>query len=152
MEKKISWIAPEHIFTEKTADWYWIVGIVFSTTIIISIILGNIIFAILIFISLVFIFLNAHKAPENIEITINSKGIKKGNKIYFYNELHSFWVEDQNMYPRILFKSKNILSPFIIILIHEDDADEIRELLNQFLEEEYMTENILSKIFIYFGF
>jgi hypothetical protein len=152
MKKEISWKAPTHIFFPKTNDWYWIVAIIFVTTAIISIMLDNIIFAIFILMSIFFVFSNAHKEPEIIDIVLNNKGVKVGKEIYFYNELDSFWVENGNLHPRILFKHKSKLSTFITVLIHEDDSDEIRNFLNQYIHEEHMNENILEKIFIYFGF
>lgn len=152
MKKEISWQAPTHIFIPKTIDWYWIVGIISSTIIVISIILGNIIFAILILVSTIVVFLNAHREPELVQIILNQKGIKIGNKVHFYEEIGSFWVEDGNMYPRILLKSDRLLSPFIIVMIHEEDGDEIRDFLKEHLHEEHLNENLLEKILIYFGF
>lgn len=152
MKKEISWTTPSRIFIPKTVDWYWIVSIIAVTISIISIILNNIIFAILTIIATFVSFLNAHKIPKNIDIIINTKGIKVDNKIYFYNEIESFWIEDGNLHPRIILKSKSLLSPLITILLHEEDVDEVREYLRDHLNEEYLNEHLLEKIFIYFGF
>ncbi len=151
-KKELVWTAPLYMFIPKTTDWYWIVGIISATIAIVSTMLGNITFSILIIIGVIVTFLNAHKEPKTVTITINSKGIKIDDKIYFFDELESFWVENNNLYPRIIFKQNRIIFPFMKVLIHSEDADEAREFLREYLPEEYMNENIIEKIFIYFGF
>ena len=150
--EKIEWRTPQYIHTEKTSDWYWIVGIITVTIVLISVVLNNVIFAVLVLISSFTLSLYASHRPELIENEINESGIKKGNLYFPYSEIESFWVESGDRYPRILFKQKHKLSQFLTVLIHTEDAEDIKSYLSQHLAEEKMTESIFEKLLIYFGF
>jgi hypothetical protein len=150
--EKIEWQAPEYIHTEKTTDWYWIVGIVSVSIALISIILNNVIFALLILVSAFTLSLFASRPPEMVKHELSNVGIEKGRFSHPYGEIKSFWVETGDRYPRILFKIDHRFSPYFIFLIHPDDADEIRGFLSAHIPEEKMTESIFEKLLIYFGF
>ena len=150
--KKIEWKAPEYIYKEKTADWYWIVGIVSVSVAIISVILNNPIFGLLIIISAFTLSLYATRRPEIVTIKINELGVRIGRTDYPYSELESFWVEDRDAYPRVFFKSQKKLSLFIIAMIEGTDPEEIRDVLNDYLPETEHSEPFLEKVLIYLGF
>ncbi len=150
--EKIEWQAPEYIHTEKTTDWYWIVGIIAISIAIISFILNDIIFGLLILVSTFTLSLFASRPPKTVKHELNNTGVEKGQTVYPYTEIKSFWVETTDRYPRILFKVDHHFSPYFYFLIHPDDADEIRDFLSNHLTEEKMTESIFEKLLIYFGF
>jgi hypothetical protein len=150
--EKIEWQAPEYIHTEKTGDWYWIVGIVSVSIALISIILNDTIFGLLILVAAFTLSLFASRPPQMVKHELGNAGVEKGRTAEPYTEIKSFWVETGDHYPRIIFKTDHHFSPYFIFLIHPDDADEIRDLLSKHLKEEKMTESIFEKLLIYFGF
>lgn len=150
--EKIEWRSPQYIHTEKTPDWYWIVGIITATIAIIAIIVGNLIFAILIIVSSITLSLFASHEPEIVTNEISSTGIQKNNVFFPYNHIESFWVEIGDAYPRLILKQKQKLSQFLIILINVEDGEDIKTFLSNHLEEEKMSESIFEKLLIYFGF
>ena len=75
-----------------------------------------------------------------------------GDTHYPYKELTSFWVETRDVYPRVLFKSKKVLMPFIVVLIEDVEPEIIHEFLLQYLPEEEHSEPLLEKLLLYFGF
>lgn len=152
MNEKISWKTIEYLHREKTSDWYWIVGIITISIALISIILNNVIFAILIIISSFTLSLFASKKPELITVDINNLGITVGKNHYPYKDLDSFWIETRDAHPRILFKSKKVFMPFIMVLLEDVEPESIRELLSKYLLEEEHTEPLLEKLLLYFGF
>jgi hypothetical protein len=152
MNEPLSWQAPQHLYKEKTSDWYWIVGIVTLSIALIAIILNNVIFAILIIVSAFTLSLYASKKPEVVTVKIDGKGIVVGETRYPYENLDSFWVETREMYPKVLFKSKKLLMPFIVVLIEDVEPEEIRETLLRYLPEEEHIEPLLEKILMYLGF
>ena len=149
---KISWQTQEYLHREKTADWYWIVGIITVSIALISIILSNIIFAILIIVSSFTLSLFASKKPETVEVEINLSGVTFGKTHYPYANLDSFWIERREHTPKIILKSKKMLMPFIIIFIEDVPEEKVREILLQHLPEEEHIEPFLEKLLIYFGF
>lgn len=150
--EKLSWKTTEYLYTPKTPDWYWIVGIVTISIALVAIILNNIIFALLIIISSFTLSLFASKKPEIIQVNIDSSGISVGNNHLPYKELDSFWVETREANPRILLKSKKIFMPFVVVFIEGVDNEKVREILLQHLPEEEHTEPLLEKLLLYFGF
>ncbi|MEQ1500278.1 MAG: hypothetical protein ABL917_02825 [Parcubacteria group bacterium] len=150
--EKISWQTHEYHHTEKTSDWYWIVGIVTVSIAIIAIILNNIIFALLIIVSSITLSLFASKKPEIIDVNIDNSGITINKTRYPYSHLDSFWVELTHFRPRIILKSKKLLMPYIVIFIEEVEPEEIRSVLSSKLEEVEHHEPFLEKLLIYLGF
>lgn len=149
---KISWETFEYIHTEKTNDWYWIVGIVTMSIAVVSIILNNLIFAILIIISSFTLSLFASRRPDAVSVTIDNLGVTFGRTHYPYFNLDSFWVETRDNFPRLLLKSQKMFMPFIVIHIEHENAGEIRKILGQHLREEEHSEPLLEKLLIYLGF
>ena len=149
---KISWQTFEYLHTEKTADWYWIVGIVTISIAIIAIILNNIIFAILIIISTFTLSLFASRRPDIIDVEIDSGKVKLGRVQYTYKDMDSFWVETREFHPKILFKTKKIFSPYVVVYIQDHDPEDVREILLKYLPEEEHHEPLFEKILMYLGF
>jgi len=150
--EKIEWRSPQYIHTDKSNDWYWIVGIITASIALIAIILNNIIFAVLIIVCSFTLSLFAHHKPEVVTNEIGPKGVRKGMMFYPYDHMECFWVETGDHYPRILFKLKQKLSQFVVILIQIEDADNMTHLLSEHIPEERITESLFEKILIYFGF
>jgi len=149
---KLSWTTIEYLHTEKTSDWYWIVGIITLSIALISIILNNIIFAILIIVSSFTLSLFASRKPEKINIEIDRLGVTVGKSKYPYRELESFWIETREVHHRVLIKSKAILKPYIVIFIENVDPEKIRATLSEHLHEEEHSEPLLEKLLLYLGF
>lgn len=149
---RISWTTVEYFHTEKTNDWYWIVGIVTISLAIISIILNNVIFAILIIVSSFTLSLFASRKPHDVTVTIDNTGVTFGKTHYPFKQLDSFWYETRDEYPRLFLKSKKMFLPFVVIHGHEDDAEQVREYLSRHLEEVEHTEPLLEKVLMYLGF
>ncbi len=152
MQEKISWKTAEHLHTEKSSDWYWIVGIVTISIALISIILNNLIFAILIIVASFTLSLFASRKPEIIDIEIDEKGISIGEINHPYKDLDSFWVESHDGNPRILLKPKKFFSTYTVAIIQDVEPEKVREAVGQYLEEEEHTEPFLEKLLLYFGF
>lgn len=150
--EKIFWKTQEYIHTEKTTDWYWIVGIITVSIAIVSVILNNIIFAILVIVSSFTLSLFASKRPETVGVEINPFGITFGNTHYPYAHLDSFWVETREHIPKIILKSKKVFMPFIVIFIEDVPEEKVREILLEHLPEQEHIEPFLEKLLIYFGF
>jgi hypothetical protein len=149
---KLSWSTQEYHHTDKTSDWYWIVGVVAVSVAAVAVILNNIIFAILIIVSAFTLSLFASKKPAIVKVEIDNLGVTFGPLKYPYKNLDSFWVETNDHFSRILLKSQKVFVPFIIIRIEDLEPEVVREKLLQHLPEEEHREPLLEKLLIYFGF
>ncbi len=149
---KLTWETYEYLHTEKTSDWYWIVGIVTLSMAIIAIILNNVIFGILIIVASLVLSLFASRKPDIVTIVLDNAGVTFGKTRYPYSSLESFWFESNDAHPRVLFKSNRMFMHYLVIHADNEDADDIRDFLRQHLREEEHTEPLLEKVLIYLGF
>jgi hypothetical protein len=149
---KLTWETYEYLHTEKTSDWYWIVGIVTLSIAIIAIILNNIIFGIFIIVASLVLSLFASRKPDVVTVVLDSAGITFGKTRYPYSALESFWFESNDAHPRLLIKSRKMFMHYIVIHADNEDSDEIRQFMRQHLKEEELTEPLLEKVLIYLGF
>jgi hypothetical protein len=149
---KISWHSHERIHTEKTSDWYWIVGIVTLSLAAISIIMNNVIFGILIIVGSFTLSLIASKKPDLLENQIDNLGVRHGKTLYPFANLDSFWVETRDNHPRLILKSKKFFMFYISILLEDMEPEIVREYLLKHLSEEEHVEPLLEKVLIYLGF
>lgn len=152
MENFFSWQAPEYNHRPKTADWYWAVGIIALSAAVTAIIFDNVLFAILIIIGAFALSLHAAKKPEIMDIEINDRGLRMSRYYFPFSNLESFWVEEEHGMPRIIFKSKRILMPHIVIPLDGIDGNELRLFLKNHLPEEEQTEPLFELILEYLGF
>lgn len=150
--EKLSWHTVEYWHTEKTSDWYWIVGIIAVSIALIALILGNVIFALLILVSAFTLSLFASRPPKVVEVSIDRMGVTFGNIHYPYVHLDSFWVETKEHHPKLLIKSKKVFMPYIVIFIHDVLPEDVRATMLHHLPEEEHSEPFLEKLLLHLGF
>jgi hypothetical protein len=153
--QKITWEALDHIKEEKSADWFWIVSIVAVSIAVLSIFFGNVLLALLILLATFTTFMLAHSAPRIVEYELSRKGVRIGDVMYSFSTIDSFFVIDEDGYDRdrILFKSKRVLMPIIVVPLGEGlDPEEIRDFLLEHLDEEEMYEPFLERVMSSLGF
>jgi hypothetical protein len=148
----LTWRTQEYLHREKTADWYWIVGIVTISIALIAIILNNVIFAILIIVSSITLSLFASRPPEIVEVSLNKHEIKYGIHTYPYKTIESYWVETRDNHNRILLKTQRRFSPLVVIFIDEVEPEMVENYLSHHIQEKELSEPLLEKLLIYLGF
>lgn len=149
----LEWEAHEYEHKERSSDWFWAVGIVVASIAIASIIFGNIIFGILIIIGTFALTLFINRPPQTLQIRLDEKGITRDKVHYPYQTLESFWIDLDHPHKKIILKSQKTFMPLIIIPLGEDaDAEDIHEILSNFLKEEFHALPIIERLLEYFGF
>lgn len=148
METIMEWRAPEHHFEKRTTDWYWMLGIVALAGAVLSFYFGNMLFAIFIVLSAVTLGTLSYRETKEVETRVTPKGIVVGKYLYAFRSQRSFWIEDDHVRgPRILLHPLNSFMPLITIPIAEEvDLDDLREILMQFLDEEFLEESLVHKL------
>lgn len=149
---KIEWDAHEYEHKERNQDWFWAVGIIAVSVAIASIIFGNVIFGILVLIGAFTLTLFANRAPEKIHITVNERGVARGNIFYSYSTLESFWIDTEHSHPKIILKSQKMFMPLIIIPLGVIDVDNLHDNLSKHLTENMHELPFIEKVLEYFGF
>lgn len=148
MEREsIKWRAPEFEHREKSADWYWILGIVTIVGALIAVIFSNILFAMFIIISGFIMGVYGSKNPDIIECEIDKRGIRINDNLYTFVSLHSFWIDETHKHhPVLLFTSKSTLSLQMSVLLPEEIADPVQDFLLSHMHEELQQESFTDRI------
>ncbi len=155
---KLEWSALEYEERERSADWFWALGIIVVCSSVAAIIFGNYFFAVLLFLSGLLLGFFAVKKPDLVSYEINDKGLKIRTQIYPYENIKSFWVQidttgEGQLKPTLFIKSQRIIMPVISIPIEDSAAEDIHSImLAKNVVEEEMKEHASQKIMEYLGF
>jgi hypothetical protein len=149
METILEWHSPEHHFDRKTNDWYWMLGIICLGASVLAFYFGNFLFGVFIIIAGVTVGMLSYKETKTVLIKVTTKGIIFGNFLYPWVSFRSFWIEDEHVHGnRILMRSANSYMPLTIIPVNEEvDLNEVRDVLLEFLPEEFLEESLVHKWF-----
>ena len=148
----IEWDAHEYEHKERSADWYWAVGIVVIAIAVTSIIVGDVIFGILVLVGAFALVLYINRPPDTIHIVVDEKGVTRGHTRYPYDALHSFYIAHERSHPVILLRSKKLLMPLVHIPLGETNLERLHKVLLQYLPEEFFGHHLSEKLLEYFGF
>lgn len=149
METILEWHSPEHHFDRKSNDWYWILGVIVLGAAVLAFYFGNFLFGIFIIIAGATIGMLSYKETKVVSIKITSKGVVFGKVLYPWMSYRSFWIEDEHTHGyRILMHPVNSFLPLATIPVNEEvDLNDVRDVLLEFLEEEFLSESIVHKWF-----
>lgn len=152
MQDSLKWSAPEYNHYQRSTDWFWAVGIITICIATLAFVFNNSLFGVLVLLSAVILIFYTFRVPEEINYEINQKGIVVGKDLHPYLTIESFWVENRTGEPKLILKSKKIMTPYIIIPVHEDSADDVASVLREFLEEKELIEPASHRMMEYLGF
>lgn len=152
--KRIEWEEFEHSHSEKSSDWFWIVGIVGVAGAVLAIYFDNVLFGLLILLAAFTGIIQGHTKPKLLRYEISRKGIRAGDVLYPFSSLESFWVIDEDVNDRIILRSNSTFLPVVVLPFNSlyTNAEDIRDYLLEYLDEEELHEPIGQKIMETFGF
>lgn len=153
-QNSLEWRAPEYEHREKNPDWFWAVGIAGGVVALLALLFKNFLLAVIAVLGAFTMILFGARPPAVINFALTAKGVKIKERLYPYDYLKSFWVEDQDEGKRkIIVESKKILLPHIILpLPPEVRSDEARHYLAAFLPEVRHEDSLADAIGDILGF
>jgi hypothetical protein len=153
-KEKIEWHTPEHKLYEHGADWFWVVGIVAFGGAVLAAWFNNILFSGFILLAAGVSILKARMPRAFVYCEISRVGVRVNDVRYPWSELVSFWVIDTEDHDRIVLRPRRSLATMIVIPYesHEVPAEDLRNYLLEYLNEEQMEEPPLVKIMERLGF
>ena len=148
----ISWRAAEYTYNEKSVDWFW--GLALGTLVIAitAIVFDNILLAILILIAGFSVALLAVRRPRTIEFVIGKRGIKVDTKLHRWNNLESFWLEEESNPPKIILMSQHWLHPHITVPLGNVSPTQVNNALLEYLPQIEQHESMIDLISERLGF
>jgi hypothetical protein len=151
--RAVTWEAPEYVYTEKKADWYLILAIIFGSLIVASVLLNNVLFALLVGVAGGALAVSAARKPRVVPFAVSVRGIRVDEELYPYSTLRAYHVDEDHQYgPQLLVLSKRRFTPIIVIPLPEEYIDDIEDIMGSRLEEKLLEEPLMFKVLEKFGF
>lgn len=141
----LEWQDYEYTPTEKTSDWFWTVGLVGFTAVIIAFVFKNFLFAIVLLISTFTVMLFGAREPEIIRFEVTRRGLKAKNNLYPFDSLQSFALKDHEEPHKLMIESNRLFLPHIIIPLGDANPAQVRNILSQFLPEVPFEESLIDE-------
>lgn len=140
-----AWDFPEFTKHDKGKFWYISFTVVFVALLAYTYFTDNLLFAIILVIFAILYFTLDRKDPVIVQIAVTEDGLVLNDKLIEYASLSNFYIiyyppEIKNLY----LQPKNNLKPRIAIPLEDQNPNELREILLQYLEEDLEKEEIPS--------
>ena len=135
----LSWRSPEFIQLERDRKWYLVVTIILLAIIAYAVFVNGLVMAITFILIGVVGYLYINNSPKILDFAVTKKGIIAGNVIYEFKNLESFWIfyePERHETEVVSLKTKSYLSPYVHIPIKNHSAEEVRQVLSQYIEED----------------
>ena len=148
-EPLLTWNTLEHPHPEKNKDWFWYLGITAIAGAVLAFYFDNVMFGVFILAGAFALGIKATRKAKEVRVVVTQTGIIMGNYEYPYRNYRSFWIEDDHMHgPRILLHPLSNFLPLLTIPVSEEvDLDHLRDVINDYLDEEFLRESALHHLF-----
>lgn len=136
-EKRLMvWKAPARPFKERNKEYYTTIG---AIVILLSIILlfAREFLLVAVIISFAFVsYVLASVKPEEVEHEITTRGIRTGGKFFRWSALGRFWFSSKFGQKMLHIETGMAFPGLLLMLIHTQDEDRIKEMLKKYLLNE----------------
>ena len=140
-KNSLSWHASEFKEYEKNLGWY--IALVACAILIMGffvIVQKDFFAAITIGILTIMIVFFARQKPQVLEIQLNNKGVYHGQVHIPYKQIKRFWIVDKHPHRTLNLETSTYLNRLMILELDEQDPDEVREFLLEYLPEHEDSE------------
>jgi len=149
------WKGREYDHTPKSADWYWVLGIIAAAVAIASILFGNYLLAVLILIATAAIALHAAKIPPIHQFRLVEHGLIIGDDLHPFEKMISFSVLEhvEGTFPPLLsIKNESWLSPHLVIPLEDVDVDAVYDYFLNHVDESKHEHSLSDLVAAWLGF
>ncbi len=91
-----TWEAPNRVYSEKNANWYGIVSLVFIIGIAVAVVTQEYLLVIALISLMILLYISNTIPPKIIEHEITNKGLRTNNTLYTWDRLRGFWFSRRN--------------------------------------------------------
>jgi len=140
----LSWTAPEFIRQTKSAGWFVVFAIITVLLLFLSVWLKNYFFSGLIILTAALFFVQALKFPRTFRFSVLRDGIKIGDRLLLYKEIHSFWIFEEPSINALSLTTKNLLNSHLLIPLGQQPPAPLRSVLAQYIKEVEHEEGLID--------
>ena len=151
----MEWEGREYDHVPKSADWYWVLGIIAAAVAIAAILFGNYLLALLVIVAAATISLHAAKEPPVHQFRIVDQGLLIGEEMHPFEHMISFSVLEDvegELPPLLSIKNETWFSPHLVIPLADVDAEAVYIHFAQHVEEREHTHSLTDLVAAWFGF
>ncbi len=144
-----SWEGREYQFEEKTADWYWALGIVSTAVAIVCILFGNVLLALVVIAASAALAIAASKPGRIHKFDFYEESLSIDGKHYFFDNMLHFSVleyADPSLPPSLSVKTRHFLSPHLLIPIIGPSPFEIYDYMSARVDEGRHDESPMDRL------
>ena len=134
-EVAFTWDFPEFTKHNRGILWHLIAFIVVVGLLVFLLFSANFLFAVIIILSVVIIVYISRRDPRIMNIKITDAGLVIENHFYPYSEIKNFWILHEPDIKRLYIEFRSAFVPRLSIPYQDQDPNELREFLLQFIEE-----------------
>ncbi|HEY4516002.1 MAG TPA: hypothetical protein VJH67_02325 [Candidatus Paceibacterota bacterium] len=148
-ESLLEWHSLERPHFEKSTDWFWYLGILAVAGAVLAFYFDNFLFGIFIILGALSLGIISKRKPNEVNVRITPRSIVVGKYEYPFPNYRSFWIEDDHMHgPRILLHPLSNFIPLLSIPIADEvNIDHLRDVINDYLDEQPLRESSLHHLF-----
>lgn len=147
------WSGAEYEYQERSADWYWVLGIVATAVVVVAILFGNILLALVVIAAAAAIALQTVKRPTPHQFSLTEEGLVIGRRLYPYDSMFSFSVleyVDEAMPPSLSIYLKSFWIPHLVLPLHDVDPVAIYDFLGSRVREGRHEESLVDRLVEFF--
>ncbi|MHB8660995.1 MAG: hypothetical protein ACYC75_03660 [Minisyncoccota bacterium] len=151
----LEWPGREYDHNPKSADWYWVLGIVAVASIIAAILFSDYLLAVLIIVAAAALALHAAKKPPLHRFRLIEKGLVIGEELHPFERMISFSVLEDvegELPPVLSIKTESWLSPHLVIPLAGVDADAVYAYFLQHVDEVEHHHTFTDLVAAWLGF
>ena len=134
-EPIIDWEAPEFRHYPKNAAWYITFGVIAALVIAFELFMKDWFGAVTMVIISIFFALFALHKPKTVNVVISTHGLHVDDSHIPYSRIKQFWIVDNDNHKTLNIETTAYLNHLLAIELHEQDADEVQEILSELLPE-----------------
>ena len=143
----ISWSVMTHEHKERSADWYWTLGVLALLGAAASVYFSNILLGVILIFGAASIGFLAARGPREHMVHIDERGISLDGTLYPFTSIHSFWIETHTENPLLLMTTSGLLTPHIRVpLDNIEHAEEVQTYLRERAEEVEQTQHFGERL------
>lgn len=147
----IAWQVHSHIDRERSADWYWALGLAAIVGAAASVFFGNVLLAVILLVGAASIGVLAARGPREHSARIDARGVSIDGTLYPYASVQSFWVEEGEN-PRLFVSTNGIIAPHLTLPLEDRSrAGVVRSFLKKHAREEEQGPHFGEQVAEFFG-
>lgn len=136
---------------EKSADWYWVLGIIACAGIVVSFLFGNLLLATIIGLGAIIMMLLTHMEPTDTVCRLTHTDIAVNDTTYSLHDLEAYHIDEKDGELVLRFKTGQFLLPMVIVHIPEEYAEDIDAHFRAVVPAERIEEGLSHRVLEIFG-